>query len=193
MKARAKAKQETRQRLLETAKQEFIKKGLLKLSTVDVAKKAGVAHGTVFFHFQNKENLIVQVLDTELLSITAELNVLLYGPYDMETLLNRYLDFLEKEEEFFAVIARETPFYPPKLRRIILGREAAIRAYFYQTLQDEIAQGKCKEVDITTTLSFLFATLNYYLGLRDAFATGQSVISDKRRVIVSTFIQLLSN
>ncbi len=192
MKIREKAKKETRQKLLKVAKQEFIKKGLLKISTVDIAKKAGVAHGTLFFHFQNKENLVVEVLDTELLNITAELNVLLHGSYDIKNLLNRYLDFLEREEQFFAVIARETPFYSPELRRRILGREAAIRQYFYQTLENEIEQGKCKDVDITTVLNFLFGALNYYLSRRASFITGRSVINDKRHTIVNTFTQLLS-
>ncbi len=192
MKIREKAKKETRQKLLKAAKQAFIEKGLLNISTVDIAKGAGVAHGTLFFHFQNKENLIVEVLDQELMKLSAELNVLLHGSDDIETLLNRYLDFLAREEPFFAVIATETPFYPPKLRRTILGREAAIREYFYQTLRKEIEQGRCKEVDITTVLNFLFGTLNYYLSMRDAFMTGQSVISDKRNAIVKTFIHLLS-
>jgi AcrR family transcriptional regulator len=193
MKKREKAKKETRKKLLNAAKQELIQKGLLNISTVDIAKSAGVAHGTLFFHFQNKENLIVEILDTELMNITTELNVLLHGPYDIESLLNRYLDFLEKEERFFAVIARETPFYPPKLRRTILGREAAIRSYFYRTLRNEIEQGKRKDVDITTVLIFLFGALNYYLSMRDSFTTGQSVISDKRHILVNTFIQLISN
>ncbi len=192
MKIREKAKKETRQKLLEVAKHEFIEKGLLNISTVEIAKKAGVAHGTVFFHFQNKENLVVEVLDTELLKITNELNVLLHGSDDIKNLLNRYLDFLEREELFFAVIARETPFYAPELRRRILGREAAIRQYFYQTLKKEIEQGRCKDVDVTTVLNFLFGALNYYLSRRNSFISGQSVISDKRDPIVNTFIQLLS-
>ncbi len=192
MKKREKAKKETRQKLLKIAKQEFIEQGLLNISTVDIAKKAGVAHGTVFFHFQNKENLIVEALDTELLKITDELNVLLHGSDDIKSLLNRYLDFLEREELFFAVVARETPLYSPELRRRILGREAAIRQYFYQTLKNEIEQGKCKDVDITTVLNFLFGALNYYLSRRDSFISSQSVISDKRETVVNTFIQLVS-
>ena len=189
---RAQAKKQTRQRLLRAAKQEFVAQGMLKISTVDIARGAGVAHGTLFFHFQTKENLVEKVLDNELLKISAELGALLHGSSGVEGLLNTYLDFLEREEEFFVVLARETPLYPPTLRRIILGRECAIRQYFYQALQSAIEQGQCKEVDITTVLNFLFGTLNYYLSLRDSFAGGQSVINAKRRTIVSTFIQLLS-
>jgi AcrR family transcriptional regulator len=192
MDIRKQAKKETRLKLLTAAKEEFVKNGLLKISTVDIAKQAGVAHGTVFFHFQNKENLIVEVLDRELLKITDELYTLLHGSNDLEGLLNTYLDFLEREETFFAIIARETPFYSPELRRTILGREAAIRHYFFGALEKGIKQGQYKAIDITATLNFLFGTLNYYLCLRESFVTGESVIREKRHAIVDTFIKLLS-
>ena len=193
MNKREKAKQETREKLLVAAKEEFVKNGLLNISTVDIAKRAGVAHGTVFFHFHNKENLLLEVFDRELLQLTDELYLQLHGSHTFADLLNTYLDFLEREETFFAIIARETPFYSPELRRMILGREAAIRHYFYQALQRAIAQQQYKNVDITATLNFLFGTLNYYLCLRESFAAEGSVIKEKRQAIVDTFIQLLSH
>jgi AcrR family transcriptional regulator len=187
MNKREKAKKETREKLLAAAKEEFIKNGLLNISTVDIAKRAGVAHGTVFFHFENKENLLVQVLDRELLKITDNLYRLLHRSNNFEELLDTYLDFLEKEEDFFVIIAQETPFYSPQLRRTIMGREAAIRNYFYQALKKE-----CGGADITTMMNFLFGTLNYYLSLRVLFVTEGSVIKKKRRSIVNIFMKLVS-
>jgi AcrR family transcriptional regulator len=192
MNQREKAKKETREKLLVAAKDEFIKRGLLNISTVDIAKQAGVAHGTVFFHFQNKEILLVEVFDRELLKITDELYTLLHGSNEFEDLLHTYLGFLEREETFFAIIARETPLYAPELRRTILGREAAIRHYFYEALEKGTKQGQYKAVDISAALNFLFGTLNYYLCLRESFVTEGSVIRAKRQTIIDTFIQLLS-
>lgn len=192
MNKREQAKKETREKLLTAAKEEFVKNGLLNISTVDIARRAGVAHGTVFFHFQNKENLLLEVLDRELLKLTDELYLQLHGPHTFADLLNTYLDFLEREETFFAIIARETPFYSPELRRMILGREAAIRHYFYQALQQAIERQQYKNVDITATLNFLFGALNYYLCLRESFASDSSVIKEKRQTIVDTLIQLLT-
>jgi AcrR family transcriptional regulator len=189
---RAEAKQATRQRLLATAKQEFIRTGYLNISTVDIARNAGVAHGTVFFHFQSKENLLVEVLDQELLHLTDELRRQLGELHGVESLLDHYLDFLEQEESFFAILARETPLYEASLRRTILGREAAVRMYFYNALEAAIEQGHYKSVDITTLLNFLFGTLNYYLSLRESFTDHNSVIAEKRQAITETFFQLIT-
>lgn len=192
MTTRAEAKKETRRRLLAAAKQEFIRSGFFAISTVDIAQKAGVAHGTVFFHFQNKENLLVEVLDQELLRLTDELREQLAGLSGVKALLHHYLDFLTQEEDFFAILARETPLYEPPLRRTILSREAAVRMYFYRALETAIGQDQCNPVEITTLLNFLFGTLNYYLSLRDSFSEGQSVIAEKRTTITETFLQLIS-
>jgi AcrR family transcriptional regulator len=192
MTTRAEAKKETRRRLLAAAKQEFVRNGFFAISTVDIARNAGVAHGTVFFHFQNKETLLVEVLDQELMRITDELRQHLDGLPDIEALLGHYLDFLAQEEDFFAILACETPLYEAPLRRTILSREAAVRMYFYQALETAIEQGRCKPVEITTLLNFLFGTLNYYLSLRDSFSEGQSVIAQKRETITETFLQLIS-
>jgi AcrR family transcriptional regulator len=189
--SRTLSKLETRQRILTAAKEMLTLNGLLNLSTVDIARQAGVAHGTLFFHFQNKENLLIEVIDQELLKITAELYPLLDQPQKMRDLLNRYLDFLEKEEPFFAVIARETPFYAPELRRTILGREAAVRQYFYRALEADMRNGQIQKLDITSCLNFLFGTLHYYLSLSESFVPQGSVIAEKRASLVETWMKFL--
>ncbi len=185
------SKQETRQKILTAAKEKLIECGLINLSTLEIARQAGVAHGTLFFHFKNKENLLVEVIDRELLKITGELYPLMDKPRNMRDLLNTYLDFLEREEPIFAVIARETPFYTPELRRTILGREAGVRGYFYRALEAAVQAGQIKDLDITSGLNFLFGTLHYYLSLRESFGFQGSVISEKRSSIVETWMKFL--
>ncbi len=52
---------------MEAAREEFVANGFLRAKTVDIAARAGVAHGTLFLHFQTKGNLILEILDKELL------------------------------------------------------------------------------------------------------------------------------
>ncbi|RLC51390.1 MAG: TetR/AcrR family transcriptional regulator, partial [Candidatus Cloacimonadota bacterium] len=59
-------KQKTREHILKIAKQEFVEKGFLNTTTNQIALQAGIAHGTLFLHFKNKDNLIVEILDKEL-------------------------------------------------------------------------------------------------------------------------------
>ncbi len=62
-----------RERLLAAAEEEFAEQGV-EASVADIARRAGVAKGTVFSHFATKEELIVAVVANHLtlLTTTAE-------------------------------------------------------------------------------------------------------------------------
>ncbi len=192
MNKRAESKQKTRFTLMQAAREEFVANGFLYATTADIAARAGVAHGTLFLHFQTKRNLILEILDREFLEVTDELHRLLYGDHDLGELLERYLDFLERSEPFFAVVCREMPYYPMKLRRQIMLRESAVRHYFYNALERGIRKGKYKDVDITMALSMLFETLHSLLANRELFADQASVIAEKRKPIAESFKKLIS-
>nr|WP_321268484.1 TetR/AcrR family transcriptional regulator [uncultured Sulfurimonas sp.] len=50
-----------REMILQTAMNLFIKKGIQSTSTASIAKKAGVATGTLFHHFKTKEELVYEL------------------------------------------------------------------------------------------------------------------------------------
>ncbi len=56
--ARDRQRLETRQRLYETALQEFRNRGFDAVQVEDIVRAAGVARGTFYLHFQNKEDLL---------------------------------------------------------------------------------------------------------------------------------------
>lgn len=192
MNKRAQSKEKTRLRLREAAKKEFLQNGFLQSKTEDIAKSAGVAHGTLFLHFENKENLILEIYDTELKKVTAELYQQLDQVSNMANLLDIYLDWLEENETLCAIIAKELPYYPGKLRRKIMPRDAAIRSYFYATIEKGIETGRFEDVDITMAITFLFGTVNFLLSLKPAFTNQDSVIQAKREEIKRTFLTFIS-
>lgn len=59
--ARERSRIETRRRLLLTGAKEFEKNGFERTSISVIAKEAGVATGTVFFHFRSKEGLFREI------------------------------------------------------------------------------------------------------------------------------------
>lgn len=50
-----------RKKILQTAMNLFIKKGIQNTSTASIAKEAGVATGTLFHHFKTKEELVYEL------------------------------------------------------------------------------------------------------------------------------------
>lgn len=186
------AKQKTREKLFQTAKEVFLEKGFLDASTAEIAQRANVAHGTLFLHFESKENLIMSIFDDLLIQLTDDLYQVLNDLSDMREMLEIYLDWLEQNEDFYVIIARELPYYTDSLRRIILGREGAARHYFIKAIQSGIQSGIYKEVDETSAVNFLFAAIHFYLRLKPAYVEGESVVKTKRDEIIQTFLTFIT-
>src|SRR6478672_7971479 len=57
---------ERRQAIIEAAMDEFIARGFAATRLDDVAKRAGVAKGTIYLHFRDKEALFQELIRTAL-------------------------------------------------------------------------------------------------------------------------------
>lgn len=57
---------ETKERLIESAKKEFLEKGFMKASLREICANAGVTTGALYFFFKNKEDLFGAIVDKPL-------------------------------------------------------------------------------------------------------------------------------
>lgn len=184
-------KQKTRDVILKAAKRCFISRGFLDTTTSEIAGEAGIAHGTLFLHFPNKAQLIVTIFDMELDLITAQIVSLVEQSSGIQQLLARYLLLLREQEDLFAVIARELPFYPAEIRRRILFKESLLRQHFHRAIEQGTASGKFIALDVPMALTCLFGTINYLLSLKPIFVSEGSVIVKFQERLLSTFTSLI--
>lgn len=61
----------TKERLLESAKKEFLENGYMKASLRTICKNAGVTTGALYFFFQGKEDLLKELVEEPLKGLTA--------------------------------------------------------------------------------------------------------------------------
>ncbi len=61
----------TKERLLESARREFLEKGYMKASLRTICKNAGVTTGALYFFFQDKEDLLRELVEEPLGGLTA--------------------------------------------------------------------------------------------------------------------------
>ena len=76
-KDKAAGKEMTRQAILDAARAVFERKGYEASSTDEIARKAGVSKGTVYFHFRRKQELFLAVVQGEIERISNRLDHLL--------------------------------------------------------------------------------------------------------------------
>lgn len=63
--SRSQQKEESRRRLLEAAASCFSEKGFAACSVGEIAKRAGLSHGSVYVHFSDKQALILTLVENE--------------------------------------------------------------------------------------------------------------------------------
>ena len=76
---RADRKQQTRTLLINTALDLMAERGIAATRTIDVAERAGVAHGTVFVHFPTRYDLVTAVVAEHSDQIAGRLHELAGG------------------------------------------------------------------------------------------------------------------
>ncbi len=69
-----------REQLLESARELFVRKGYRGTSTEDIARNAGLTKGALYFHFKNKEEILLALVKLIAAGFRAELDKALPQP-----------------------------------------------------------------------------------------------------------------
>ena len=86
--AREMRRLQTRDRILGAAIAEFTLAGMTGADVNAIVASAGVAHGTVFFHFPSKEHVLLELESREEARMAADFTQFLYRSHDLVTVLN---------------------------------------------------------------------------------------------------------
>ncbi|NMH70663.1 TetR/AcrR family transcriptional regulator [Bacillus sp. RO3] len=110
------------QKIVEAAIEMFAEKGYASTSTSQIAKKAGVAEGTIFRHYKTKKELLLSIISPTMAKLIApfvirDINKVLDAKYDRyedflkAMILNRQ-EFLKDNMTAFKILIQEIPFHP---------------------------------------------------------------------------------
>src|SRR5947209_15516049 len=150
----------TRQRLLSAAQALIEEGGYGAASVAAIAERAGVAAGTLYRHFESKEELFVEVFravcDRELRAMHAAADEMPEGRAHVEVLVTVLATFarraLRRPRLAWALIAEPVD---PLVDAERLAYRARYRALAAQTLRAGIAGGELPEQDVNFTAAAL--------------------------------------
>ena len=165
MVTRDKQKQSTREKLLNAAALCFAEKGYSACSVSDVAKQAGVAQGTMYVHFKNKEDLFKAMIEEEhaqgaekakqAVNKTPYLN----GSVGIMTACIRDVGFPVDHRlwtEILAVAARNS-----SVRQTFIASDKAMRKVFVELLQKAAEAGEIDDsLDLNAVSVWLYALVD---------------------------------
>ena len=89
--ARNNSKENTRVRIINSAKKLFAEQGYRKTTIVDISKQAGLSEAALYEYFQGKEDLLLTIPDLWVSELLEDLDEQLFGVRGAENKLRKYL------------------------------------------------------------------------------------------------------
>ena len=93
-------KEYLRQRIISAAEQLFMTQGFDATSTRQIAEKVGITQPNLYYHFPNKEEIYINVLEFISQKVASELNTLALKDWTLKEKLKAMVDFLQTEYPF---------------------------------------------------------------------------------------------
>ena len=192
MVTRREQKERTSKHLIEVALMVFADKGFGATRTVDIARAASVAHGTVFTHFPTRDELLCAVIEAFAQRLIRRIAELAEGGAGVREVLRAHLDGLREHEQFYVRLISERSLLPPMARTTLIGIQSVISIHLSQAARADEARGRLRELEPHLLFNTWMGLLHYYLTQGDLFAPGESVIERRGQEILDHYVRLLT-
>jgi AcrR family transcriptional regulator len=134
-----------RDAILQAALDEFSARGFAAARLDDVAKRAGVAKGTIYLHFDDKESLFQELIRAKMTPVVGSLEIAFGTDLPLRTVVEAAIEIFVREvygtqrKELIRLIISEGPRFPAiaefYYREILSRILAAVRALLRRALE----------------------------------------------------------
>jgi AcrR family transcriptional regulator len=189
---RKQQKERTRQRLLDAARSLFAQQGITATRTLDVARAAGVAHGTVFTHFPTREELVEVVVGEFAAAVAMRIHTIVDQGAGLREVLVAHLDGLGEDEALYARMVMEGPLLPRPARVTLTGIQSVISFHLFAAAERELADGRIRPMAQHLLFNTWLGLVHHYVCNRDQFAPGGSVLDRCGPELIDHYLGLLA-
>jgi len=165
-KKRAQSEQ-TRRRLVDAATRLFAERGYAETSVKHIAEVAGISQGSIFWHFQSKQGLLLEVIDQAFgqweRGVLAPL-IASQRPADLPAVIDAYATFARKNPEvagrLFFILVSEALRPDSDLGDAYARIYERFRGYCRAWVDGAMANGSCRtDLDAEATATLIVGAL----------------------------------
>ncbi|HWQ78311.1 MAG TPA: TetR family transcriptional regulator [Anaerovoracaceae bacterium] len=190
--ARQLQKEQTKELLIKTAYEIFSERGIMNTRMTDIAHAAGVAHGTIFAHFQTQEALIEEVVETYGQKISFRTHALADSCKDLEALLRAHLSGIMEFERFYTRLIIENQLLPSGARDSWISIQASVSFHFSLVYEREFGHDGRSDIPLYMLFNLWMGLVHYYLENGDLFAPEGNVIRRYQDILINSYLKLLT-
>lgn len=147
--------QNTEQKIVEAAQEEFMLKGFAGARTTVIAEKAGVTHAMFHYYFRTKEKIFEKIISQKLELLASLIkDSIIRGNYPLEDklryIIDRHIDFISENPELPGFLVREV-FSNRERLNLVRSKIESFAPILVANLKDELDrgynEGKYRKID----------------------------------------------
>lgn len=157
-------KTELKEKIMQSAMENFAKNGFDRTRMEDIAAAAGLAKGTLYLYFKNKEDLFYAICDHNLEELRNQLSRLFNRKENILLDAERFYDEYQRgslggDTIWFEMIALSTR--SPKLRKILTENQTKVYQVVKEFLKTQVERGFLRQdINVDIFASVLIALYN---------------------------------
>ncbi|MCS6936051.1 MAG: TetR/AcrR family transcriptional regulator [Candidatus Bipolaricaulota bacterium] len=159
---------QTRERLLEAAEHEFGHRGFYEAQIADIARRAGVAHGTFYRYFPSKEAIFTELVHEINAQLRAQVRAAIAGLRDRRAIeyagFRAFLDFIRHHPRAYRIV-REAEFVGPPAKTPGRWYYQRLAQGYAPALAQAMSTGQIRPSD-PEALSYILMGIGHFIGLR---------------------------
>jgi AcrR family transcriptional regulator len=184
-------KEQTKELLQQTAYEVFSKKGIMNTRVSDIARAAGVSHGTIFVHFRSLEAMIEEVVALYGQKIAMRTHALAQSSGSLSDLLRAHLCGIMEFEPFYTHLVIENRLLPPGARDSWISIQSAVSFHFSLVYEREFGHNDRPGIPLHMLFNMWMGLVHYYLQNGDLFAPEGNVIGRYQDILIDSYLKLL--
>ncbi|CCO22565.1 TetR/AcrR family transcriptional regulator [Maridesulfovibrio hydrothermalis] len=181
----------TKDIILATAKEMISEVGFHKATTANLAKKANISEGTIYRHFESKEDILLHILDAleeqfsyYIEAIRKKLDV---KDCSLEEIMTDYFSFVEANEVDMKIML-STYGLLDSSKRLMAVFLKNLELILEESLRHGIERGEIKDVDVernaTVVMTIIFGLTRMHLYWPDVRDVREEAIEFCRRSLM---------
>ena len=165
-------KSNTKERILEKAIDLFYEHGFVKASIRDIVRSVGITNSTVYIHFKNKDEILLDIIEEIGSILLQELHTVI-EEYDdpvecLREMIFRQVCLIKEKRKEIKIYMEEQYQLPTTLRKESIKHHRQIYDIYYNKISEIHDKGLYREIDKTVTTFSIFAMMNWaYRWFRD--------------------------
>ena len=164
---RGKTKKHPKERIKRAAVQLFSEKGYSATTMRQIAKRAGLASGSIYNHVKRKSDLLLEIhrnfVDEIIDKTKFEENDECSCEEKLREVFKTFMKAIFENKLSFKILLEQEAFLPPAAKREVVRNGNLLKKGIEQIIHMGIERGEIREVDTKMATFCVFAICNYTL------------------------------